>query len=102
MLLYKNEVLIVRSSHKIYFFKQERDDDDQETWKVYSELQEQGRLSGNKTCNQFQIVQDDYINFYEIDDDGQPKLLNVMLNFLECGMMIYGEEQIFCITFKMN
>lgn len=35
-------------------------------------------------------------------DDLQPRLVNVMLNFLECGMMIYGEEQKFCITFKMN
>ena len=25
-----------------------------------------------------------------------------MVNFLGCGMMIYGEEQTFCITFKMN
>lgn len=25
-----------------------------------------------------------------------------MLNFLGCGMMIYGEEQTYCITYKMN
>jgi len=41
--------------------------------------------------------------FYDICETTLiPKLENVMLNFLSCGMMIYGEKQSFCITFKVN
>jgi len=30
------------------------------------------------------------------------KPLNVMNNFMQCGNMIFGELQKFCITFKTN
>lgn len=104
MEFYLGEVLIVRSSHKILFFKlEENKDTEKDEWQCYHSFDSQGRLSGNRCCSMFQIIQDDYILFYEIqNEDFIPKLENVMMNFLGCGMMIYGEEQTFCITFKMN
>lgn len=104
MNIYRGEVLIVRSSHRILFFKLEKNEDtEKDEWQCYHSFESQGRLSGNRSCNQFQIIQDDYIRFYEIqDEDYKPQLVNVMMNFLSCGMMVYGEEDTFCITFKMN
>jgi hypothetical protein len=104
MNIYRGEVLIVRSSHRILFFKLEKNEDtEKDEWQCYHSFESQGRLSGNRSCNQFQIIQDDYIRFYEIqDEDYKPQLVNVMMNFLSCGMMVYGEQDTFCITFKMN
>ena len=50
--LYKNEVLIVRSSHKIFFLKMSANEDTGlDEWHIYHTLSQQGRLSGNKTSN---------------------------------------------------
>lgn len=52
MYLYRNEVLIVRNSHKVVFFKLELNEDTEiEEWVSYYSFEQQGRLSGNKTQN---------------------------------------------------
>jgi len=39
----------------------------------------------------FQIIEDDWIKFYTIDEETlMPKLENVMLNFIQCSMIIIG------------
>ena len=52
----------------------------------------------------FNIIEDQYIKFYAIDDEEtwEPKLQNVMFNFMQCSMMVLGEHQRFCITYKQN
>ena len=59
--------------------------------------------------NQFHIICDDLIYYYELvdeeDPDGDdhhpfPKLKNSMQNYMNCNWMLIDKEERFCLTYK--
>jgi len=102
MIFWRNKVLIVKSSSIIQFFKRETDEEDQcDKWTAYHSFESKGFVSGSKRSPKFQIIEEDYIRFYEIDlNDNKPKSVNVMLNFIQCGMIIFGEAGKYAISYK--
>ena len=94
MMIWKDKVIIVRSSQQIFFFKRDFDEENEcDMWQNYHTVDSSGFVSGNKKFNRFQLIEDKFIYFYEIDEeDFTPKLLNTMVNFMECGMMIFSEN----------
>lgn len=70
-------------------------------WDNYCTFETRGFISGNAQNSKFQIIEDHYIYFYEIDEDTyMPKLINVMFNFIKCSMMIIGTKSLYSIAFK--
>ena len=48
-----------------------------------------------------QITTTDTVEFYEFNlETGEPYLTNVVNNFMECSMMMYGVGGKYCVTFK--
>ena len=57
-------------------------------------------MKGNK---RIQITTDSHIYFYIMDRDTlEPSLENVMNNYMECNMMMFGSKVNYCITYKQN
>ena len=78
-------------------------DPTKQEWVIYHHVKSKGFISGNRQSNIFQVIEDEHIHFFEMDEATQlPTLKNVMMNYMHCGMMIFGEHQKFCITFKSN
>ena len=102
MIMFRHQVLIVRSSQYIQFHKFEYDErEEMEVWKQYHSIESRGFISGSKKNNKFSVIEDQYIYFFEIEEETfMPKLNNVMLNFLRCGMILIGEKSINVIAFK--
>ena len=49
------------------------------------------------------VIEDDFIFFYEINKETLiPTVKNVMKNFMQCGMIRFGEKNIYCVTYKLN
>jgi len=49
--------------------------EDVKTWQQYHSFQSKGLVSGNQSTGTFQIIEDQYIKFYEINEkDWIPKL----------------------------
>ena len=72
-------------------------------WKVYETIHSRGFVSVNNSTNIISVIEDDYIFFYEIDlKTYVPQVRNVMNNFMQCGMIVFGEASRFCITYKPN
>lgn len=68
MVLINGEALIVRSSCRILFFKQETDEETQRTtWNLYDEIQVRGFIYYIKGNDRVQITTDELIYFYLID-----------------------------------
>jgi len=76
LFLYQNEILITRSSQQILFFRRMYDKKENiKTWQQYHSFQSKGLVSGNQSTGTFQIIEDQYIKFYEINEkDWIPKL----------------------------
>jgi hypothetical protein len=104
MFMYQNEILITRSSMQILFFRKMQDKSTgNKVWQQYHSFQSKGLVSGNQSVGTFQVIEDQYINFYEFcEETWIPKLQNVMMNFMQCGMILFVESQKFCITYKQN
>jgi len=104
MFLYRNKILIVRSSCEVLFFKLKWDRYEEIfRWVIYSSIHCQGRVYFMKKNDLFQISTSAKIYFYKIDSKtGEPKLNNVMNNFMDCAIMMYGVKGKYCITYKIN
>ena len=102
LFIWKDKVLIARSSQQILFFKYDFDEEmEVNRWINYHSFESRGFISGNKRHNMFQVIEDQYIYFYEINEaDLIPRRVNCMLNFMKCGMMSFGEAQRYCIAYK--
>ena len=49
-----------------------------------------------------QVIEDNYIQFYKIEDHdlGKPILKNVMFNYMDCSMILFGGRQNICVSYK--
>lgn len=56
-------------------------------------------IKGNK---RIQIITDDYIKFYTLDENDEPQLENAMVNFMKCNQMMFGSAVKYCITYKIG
>ena len=49
------------------------------------------------------MIEDKYIKLFEIcPETMKPILKNVMVNFIGCSMLLFGEDKDLCITYKTN
>ena len=113
MYMYRNAVLIARSSKQIFMFKLENYFDDSEPdpskindnlyWVHYHSIPANGRIFFMKFNKHIQVTTTQHIYFYEINKDTLlPHLANVMNNFMNCAMMMYGKMGRYCVTYKTN
>ena len=104
MFLINETVLIARSSSQILFFKLELDEFTGESeWVNYFTIEKGGNIYFVKGNKRIQIVTDEKIYFYIIDmETFEVTLENVMNNFMNCSVMMFGKQVKYCITFKNN
>ena len=105
MFLFNNKALVARSSSKIIFFKQEKDEVTQKvSWKNYHEIKIRGFIYFIKGNKRIQITTDEKIFFYLIkpENDYMPELENCMNNFMQCSQMMFGSAVKYGVTFKTN
>jgi len=104
MFMYGEKVLVVRSSQEILFFEYQRDKRAKESqWVLYHRRDTPGFISGSKRKPEFTVIEDDFIYFYELDKGTfMPKLNNVMINFLKCSMVIWGEKETYGLAYKQK
>ena len=104
MFLWRSQVLVMRSSQEIKFFKYEFDEEDEKfVWEDMTSIQSRGFLNGNIRNPQFQIIEDEFILFYKFDlETLEPIRTNVMVNFLDCTMARFGNLGKYAVTYKSN
>lgn len=104
MFLINETVLIARSSSQILFFKLELDEfTGNSDWQNFHIIEEGGNIFFIKGNKRIQIVTDDKIYFYLIDlETYEVTLENVMNNFMNCSVMMFGAKVKYGITFKSN
>jgi hypothetical protein len=104
MFLINETVLVARSSSQILFFKLELDEFTGESeWVNYYTIEKGGNIYFVKGNKRIQIVTDEKIYFYIMDlETFEVKLENVMNNFMNCSVMMFGKMVKYCITFKSN
>ena len=92
MYIFKNKVMIVRSSAHILLLKLEENEyTGNMDWKEYTSLNLKGQLYYVKGNKRFQIVTDEKIYFYLVDPESfEPVLENTIYNFMECTQMMFG------------
>lgn len=104
MVLVYNEALIVRSSTKVLFFKQEKDiETGEENWVQYHSISVRGFIYYIKGNIRIQITTDEKVFFYLIDKETlMPELENVMNNFMGCNQLMFGSKVRYGISYKQN
>jgi hypothetical protein len=72
-------------------------------WHQYFKMKSRGFVTGKRAYGQFQVIEDKYIKLFEIcPETMKPILKNVMVNFIGCSMLLFGEDKDLCITYKTN
>ena len=104
MVLFQGEVLIVRSSSRVLFFKQEFDKTSGETsWTKYHEIRVRGLIYFIKGNIRIQVTTDELIYFYIINKETlMPELENCMYNYMGCNQMMFGRRVKYGISYKTN
>lgn len=104
MFLFENKTLIVRSSCKILFFRREHDEKEgQEKWKCYYELEKRGFIYNIRGSKILQVTSDTKVYFYKMcPETNEPRLENVLYNFVNCVQMIFGGKNVYCVAYKTN
>ena len=104
MFLINEKALIARSSSQILFFKLELDEFTKEKyWHNFHTLDQGGSIYFIKGNKRIQVCTDSQIFFYLIDPRTfEPTLENVMFNFMNCSMMMFGSKVKYGITYKTN
>ena len=110
MFMFRNKVLVVRSSEHILFFKLAKEDDDceDEKWLQYDSMSSRGFINGSKKLNRFTIIEDNHIHFcqFSMTDDQtdsdtfKPVRINTMMNFFETGMLVLGDKAPYAVAYK--
>ena len=92
MFLINETVLIARSSNQILFFKLELDEfTGSSNWNNYYTIEEGGNIFYIKGNKRIQIVTERQILFFIIDlENYKVHLENVMNNFMNCSVMMFG------------
>jgi hypothetical protein len=101
MYLLFDEALVTRSSSSILFFKI---DPETGLWKQYHRFDNmRGQIYFIRGNIRIQVVTDEKVYFYMIDTKTFiPTLENVMYNYMQCSMMMFGARVRFGITYKSN
>ena len=101
MYLLYDQALIVRSSSSILFFKI---DEETQKWTKYCEKKDmRGQIYFIRGNVRIQIITDEKIFFFLIDKQTfEPTLENVMNNYMNCSVMMFGPLVRFSITYKTN
>lgn len=104
MYMYRNKILIVRSSKEVLFFKLRHDKYEEVLkWERYYTLPCSGRIFFMRKNEHIQITTAEKIHFYVIDaETSEPQLSNIMNNYMDCSVMMYGVRGKYGITFKTN
>ena len=102
MYLVFEEALVTRSSSSILFFKKIKDEEGVYNWKQYYELPDtRGQIYFIKGNVRIQIVCEEEIYFYLIDKvTFEPKLENMMKNFMRASQMMFGPRVRFSVTYR--
>lgn len=70
---------------------------------MYHTLEFGGNIFHIKGTWRLQIVTEDKVFFYMMDDhDFMPNIENVMNNYVNCSIMMFGAKGIYGITYKTN
>ena len=101
MFLVFEKALIVRSSNSMIFFKK---DEKLEKWVQYHKIDNmRGNIFFIRGNWRIQIVTDEKIYFYCINQETlMPEIENVMNNFMNCSIMMFGALGKYGITYKTN
>jgi len=101
MYLLFDEALITRSSSSILFFKI---DPETNLWKQYKKFENmRGQIYFIKGNVRIQVTTDEKIYFYLIDKETfEPKLENIMYNFMSCSQLMFGSRVRYGISYKTN
>jgi hypothetical protein len=104
MFLINETALVCRSSSLILFFKLELDEfTGSKDWFLYETLQFGGNIFFIRGNWRIQIVTDEKIYFYCINQETfMPEIENVMNNFMNCSIMMFGALGKYGITYKTN
>lgn len=96
--------LIARSSGSIVFCKLEYcTKAKHDVWREYHTLNKQGFIYYIKDENSLQVACADNIFFYSIDQESlEPVLENVIDNYMDCNQLMFGPEEKYGITYKLN
>ena len=104
MFLINETALVARSSSQILFFRLVIDEfTGQKEWRDYQTIEEGGNIFYIKGNKRIQIVTDTKIFFYLIDmETYEVKVENVMNNFMNCSIMMFGPAVKYGLTYKTN
>ena len=107
MYLVYGKALVARSSTQILFFRieiiEDENGDDYRIWKQYHCLEHGGFISFMKGNIRIQIVTDEMIYFYLINEKTLlPELENSFTNYMNCSQMLFGRKVRYCIAYKTN
>lgn len=104
MFLINETALVARSSAQILFFRLYLDEfTGQKNWINYFTIEEGGNIYHIKGNKRIQIVTDTQIFFYLIDlETYEVTLENLMNNFMNCSIMMFGPKVKYGITYKTN
>ena len=104
MYLIYNDIMAIRSSVSILFFKIVKDQFTHiRTWEKYFQIDVRGLMFYMEGNIRFQVTCDDKIYFYKVDRKTlEIKLENVMNNYMRCNQMLFGRLVRYCITYKTS
>lgn len=87
MFLIYNKILAVGESNDLVFYQIEEDEDKEiRKWVEYHSIPLRGSLQFIKGNRRFQLVSDDKIYFYYVDEETcEVELENAMFNFMHCS-----------------
>lgn len=105
-----NQVLVVRSSRRILFFKiEENKQNDGDSlyqcifWRLYHSVDLKGFVFYSKSRQnaRIQVTTDRLIYFYKLNADTlEPVLENCMYNNMGCSQLMFAPARNFCLTYK--
>jgi hypothetical protein len=70
--MFKEDILIARSNSKILLFKFTKNKEGIYEWLQYAQIKSRGFVSGTRSSRNFQIIEDELIHFYNLDDNNMP------------------------------
>lgn len=94
------KAIVTRSSNSVLFFKMNEDG----KWYEYHKLEKtRGSVYFIRGNRRVQVVTDERVYFYMIDPETcVPTLENVMYNFMNCSVMMFGARVRYSLTYKAN
>ena len=104
MYLIQEQALVAQCSEKINFYKRYLNKRENKTyWKLYHSLDHKGAIFFMRGNIRVNICTDDKIYFYLINNEQfEPRLENVMYNYMGCNNIIFSSDVSYAITYNVN